>query len=85
MSTTETETTRASAAEIRDGLTHPIIDSDAHWLEFGPLVQERMYEIGGEKRWQDSQVLKRSCQFKKWGLRAEHTWATDIPGFGCCR
>ena len=49
MSTTETETTRASAAEIRDGLTHPIIDSDAHWLEFGPLVQERMYEIGGEK------------------------------------
>ena len=49
MNTTETKQEKMSAAEIRGGLTHPIIDSDAHWLEFGPLIQERMYEIGGEK------------------------------------
>ena len=46
MTTIETEQGKISAAEIRGGLTHPIIDSDAHWLEFGPLVQERMHQIG---------------------------------------
>ena len=29
-------------------MTHPVIDSDAHWLEFGPLVIERMRQIGGD-------------------------------------
>jgi predicted TIM-barrel fold metal-dependent hydrolase len=37
------------ARQIHAQLPHPIIDSDAHWLEFGPLVQERMRQIGGEK------------------------------------
>jgi predicted TIM-barrel fold metal-dependent hydrolase len=37
------------ARQIRDQLSHPIIDSDAHWLEFGPLAQERMRQIGGDK------------------------------------
>lgn len=38
-----------TAAEINAQLTHPIIDSDAHWLEFGPYVKQRLTEIGGEK------------------------------------
>ena len=36
------------ARQIRSQLTHPVIDSDAHWLEFGPLVVERMRQIGGD-------------------------------------
>ena len=33
--------------ELHDQLDHPIIDSDARWLEFGPLLQERIGEIAG--------------------------------------
>ena len=38
-----------TATQIRQQLTHPVIDSDAHWLEFGPYVKERLLDIGGEK------------------------------------
>jgi len=34
---------------IHDNLSHPVIDSDAHWLGFGPLLQERIAKIGGRK------------------------------------
>ncbi|MFN0089732.1 MAG: amidohydrolase family protein [Acidimicrobiales bacterium] len=37
------------ARDIRARLGHPVIDSDAHWLEFGPLVKERLRQIGGDK------------------------------------
>ncbi len=39
----------ANAAELRSQLSHPVIDADGHWLEFGPLVRERMRAIGGDK------------------------------------
>ena len=35
-------------AGLREQLNHPIIDSDGHWVEFGPLVQDRLRKIGGE-------------------------------------
>ena len=38
-----------SAAEVRSQLGHPVIDADGHWLEFGPVVRERIREIGGDK------------------------------------
>ena len=38
-----------NASEVRASLSHPVIDSDAHWLEFGPMVIERLRAIGGEK------------------------------------
>ena len=34
---------------IHDNLSHPVIDSDAHWLGFGPLLQERIAKIGGRE------------------------------------
>ncbi len=37
-----------TAAEIHARLSHPVIDSDAHWLEFGPYVRERLRAIGGD-------------------------------------
>ncbi|MCZ6617178.1 MAG: amidohydrolase family protein [Gammaproteobacteria bacterium] len=35
--------------EIRSKLSHPIIDSDAHWLEFGPVLHQRIEKIAGRK------------------------------------
>lgn len=35
--------------DIRASLSHPVIDSDAHWLGFGPLLKERIEKIGGRK------------------------------------
>ena len=34
-------------AAIRARLTHPVIDADGHWLEFGPVVGEQLRKIGG--------------------------------------
>jgi predicted TIM-barrel fold metal-dependent hydrolase len=34
-------------AAIRSRLTHPVIDADGHWLEFGPVVGEQLRKIGG--------------------------------------
>ncbi len=38
-----------TAAEIRARLHHPIIDADGHWLEYGPLVNEELRRIGGDR------------------------------------
>ena len=38
-----------SAAEIRAGLKHPIIDADGHWIEYGPVFAERMCKAVGDK------------------------------------
>ena len=34
---------------IRSRLKHPVIDSDGHWLEFGPTILEYMKKVGGTK------------------------------------
>ena len=34
---------------IHDQLDHPVIDSDAHWLEFGPMLKERIAKIAGRE------------------------------------
>ena len=33
---------------LRQQLPHPVIDADGHWLEFGPLVRERLRAVGGD-------------------------------------
>ena len=38
-----------NAASLRARLGHPVIDADGHWLEFGPLVRERLRQIGGDR------------------------------------
>ena len=37
-----------SNSELRKQLNHPIIDADGHWIEFGPLIEERLRKIGGD-------------------------------------
>ena len=38
-----------NSQEIHAKLSHPVIDSDAHWLEFGPMLHERIEKIAGRK------------------------------------
>ena len=38
-----------TAAQVRARLSHPIIDADGHWLEYGPLVRQHLKRIGGER------------------------------------
>lgn len=35
------------AAEIHDGLKHPVIDGDGHWMEPIPIFLEYLCEVGG--------------------------------------
>jgi predicted TIM-barrel fold metal-dependent hydrolase len=38
-----------SAAEIRAGLKHPVIDADGHWVEYTPVFAERMRKVAGDR------------------------------------
>ena len=38
-----------SSREVRAKLSHPVIDSDAHWLDFGPMLQQRIEKIAGRQ------------------------------------
>jgi predicted TIM-barrel fold metal-dependent hydrolase len=42
----------AKASDIRARLSHPIIDADGHWLEYGPFVDEQLRRIGGDKAYE---------------------------------
>src|ERR1700752_4177662 len=35
------------ARTLHARLTHPIIDADGHWLEYGPVMREEFRRIGG--------------------------------------
>lgn len=39
----------SAAAQLRARLNHPVIDSDGHWVEFGPQLNDYLKEIGGSK------------------------------------
>ncbi len=40
---------RLSPTQIRSQLTHPVIDADGHWLEFGPVFSEQIRKVGGDR------------------------------------
>src|SRR5262244_4213659 len=35
--------------KVRSQLTHPVIDGDGHWIEYGPVFAERMRKVAGDK------------------------------------
>ncbi|HLK85239.1 MAG TPA: amidohydrolase family protein [Candidatus Binataceae bacterium] len=39
----------SEAAALRARLQHPVIDSDGHWVEFGPDVIDYLREVGGAR------------------------------------
>ena len=43
-----TARTPSSAEEIRSRLSHPVVDADGHWLEFGPSIKAGLRKFGGE-------------------------------------
>jgi len=38
----------SDATRIHGRLSHPIIDADGHWLEYGPVMREEFRRIGGD-------------------------------------
>jgi predicted TIM-barrel fold metal-dependent hydrolase len=38
---------KQTSAAIRARLSHPIVDSDGHWIEYGPAALEYLKELGG--------------------------------------
>jgi predicted TIM-barrel fold metal-dependent hydrolase len=41
--------TTFAAAKLRARLDHPVIDSDGHWVEFGPQLNDYLKLVGGTK------------------------------------
>jgi predicted TIM-barrel fold metal-dependent hydrolase len=39
----------SEAVQLRARLNHPVIDSDGHWVEFGPQLNDYLKRIGGSK------------------------------------
>ena len=37
-----------TAAKIRKKISHPVVDADGHWLEFGPTIKAALKRIGGQ-------------------------------------
>src|SRR5437588_11197288 len=35
--------------KVRSGLTHPVIDGDGHWIEYGPVFAEKVRKAAGAK------------------------------------
>jgi len=42
-------TRQSKAAAVRARLSHPVVDSDGHWVEFGPQVRDYLRQVGGSK------------------------------------
>jgi predicted TIM-barrel fold metal-dependent hydrolase len=39
----------SGAVQLRARLNHPVIDSDGHWVEFGPQLNDYLKRVGGSK------------------------------------
>jgi predicted TIM-barrel fold metal-dependent hydrolase len=37
-----------TARSLHDRLSHPVIDADGHWIEYGPVMKDEFRRIGGE-------------------------------------
>jgi predicted TIM-barrel fold metal-dependent hydrolase len=57
------------AAEIREGLKHPVIDGDGHWMEPIPVFLEYLAETGGAK----------AVDQMKTGWRRNDAWYRATP------
>src|ERR1700752_690825 len=39
----------SESAALRARLKHPVVDSDGHWVEFGPDLMDYLKEVGGSR------------------------------------
>jgi predicted TIM-barrel fold metal-dependent hydrolase len=38
-----------SPEQVHARLSHPVIDADGHWLEYGPVISEQIRRVGGDR------------------------------------
>jgi predicted TIM-barrel fold metal-dependent hydrolase len=51
-----------SPTQIRARLTHPVVDADGHWIEYGPVFAEQMRKAGGDKAAEGFQSVGRGVR-----------------------
>ncbi len=56
----------AETAKIHARLSHPVIDSDGHWIEFEPAAVEYLRQVGGEKIVERYNKVANQFGNKKW-------------------
>ena len=56
----------ASAAHIHARLSHPVIDSDGHWIEFEPAAMDYLHQVGGQRIVERYQKVANQFGNKKW-------------------
>ena len=56
----------ASAESIHARLSHPVIDSDGHWIEFEPAALEYLHQVGGQRVVERYQKVANQFGNKKW-------------------
>ncbi len=61
---------RARVEAIRSGLTHPVIDSDGHDIEYLPLVRDFMRELAGQEVVDQFELMVRGSELSR-GLDLE--------------
>lgn len=54
------------AAQVRARLSHPVIDSDGHWIEFEPAALDYLRQVGGERIVERYQHVANQFGNKKW-------------------
>src|SRR5436309_13050331 len=56
----------SQATKIHARLTHPVIDSDGHWLEFEPAALDYLRQVGGERVVERYHAVANQFGNKKW-------------------
>jgi len=56
----------ASAESIHARLSHPVIDSDGHWIEFEPAALDYLHQVGGQRIVERYQKVANQFGNKKW-------------------
>ena len=56
----------ASAESIHARLSHPVIDSDGHWIEFEPAALDYLHQVGGQRVVERYQKVANQFGNKKW-------------------
>src|SRR5215470_8815604 len=56
----------AETARIHSRLTHPVIDSDGHWIEFEPAALDYLRQVGGERIVERYQAVANQFGNTKW-------------------
>ena len=55
-----------TAEHIHSQLSHPVIDSDGHWIEFEPAAMDYLKEVGGDSVVERYTKVANQFGNKKW-------------------